>query len=314
MARHASRKAVYAALAGNLLIAATKFTAAVFTGSSAMLSEAFHSCVDSCNQLLLLHGMRRSATAPDTLHPYGYGKELYFWTFVVAVLVFAVGSGVSIYEGVTHLRHPVPLTHVYATYIVLGAAFVFEGSSLTIAIREFQRRRTHGGIVGELHRSKDPSLLAVLFEDSAALLGLVIAFAGISLAEALGLPRLDAAASIGIGLLLAVVAFWLAYESKGLLVGESVAPRTLADIRRIIDAEPRVMRLIDALTMHLGPDDVLLTLDVDFADRLSTSEVEDTVVDLEERIRARHPEVQRIFIEAKSWRRRRSRRTGSGGD
>jgi len=218
-----------------------------------------------------------------------------------------VGAGVSLYEGVTHLRHAEPLTHVYVSYIVLVVAFVFEGSSLTIAIREFQRRRTQGNVFREVHRSKDPSLLAVLFEDSAALLGLVIAFVGITLARTLDEPRFDAAASIGIGLLLAAVAFWLAYESKGLLVGESVAPQTLADIRRIIDEDPRVMRLVDALTMHLGPEDVLLTLDVDFDDRLSTSEVEDTIVDLEERIRHRHPEVRRIFIEAKSWRRRRTR-------
>lgn len=304
MAKHSSRKAVYAALAGNLLIAATKFVAAILSGSSAMLSEGFHSCVDSCNQLLVLHGMRRSAAAPDQLHPYGYGKELYFWTFVVAVLVFALGAGVSIYEGITHLAQPEPLAHVYVTYIVLGVAFVFEGSSLTVAVREFQRRRTQGSVFREVRRSKDPALLAVLFEDSAALLGLLIAFAGITLAEALGIPQFDAGASIGIGLVLALVAFWLAYESKGLLVGESVAPAVLADIRRIVDADPRVVRLVDVLTMHLGPNDVLLTLDVDFADWLSTTAVEDTIADLEGRIQARHPEIRRIFIEAKSWRQR----------
>lgn len=305
MARQSSRIAVHAALAGNLLIAATKFTAALMTGSSAMLSEAFHSTVDSANQLLLLYGMHRAATKPDALHPYGYGKELYFWTFVVAVLFFALGSGVSIYEGVRHLRHPHPLAHVFENYIVLGIAFVFEASSWTIAMRELGRRRTQKSLIREVHRSKDPSLLAVVFEDSAALIGLVIAAAGITLAWVLDAPQYDAWASIGIGAVLAVVASWLAYESKNLLVGESMAPGKLDEIRRIVGDDPRVVRLVDALTMHLGPEDVLLNLDVEFADRLSTDQVEDTIVNLEARIRERFPEVRRIFIEAKSLRRRR---------
>ncbi len=306
MARHSSRVAVYAALAGNLLIAATKFVAALMTGSSAMLSEAFHSTVDSANQLLLLYGMRRASTKPDALHPYGYGKELYFWTFVVAVLFFSLGSGVSIYEGIRHLRHPQSLAHVFESYIVLGIAFVFEGTSWTIAIRELLRRRTQPNLIREVHRSKDPSLLAVIFEDTAALVGLLFATAGITLAKLLQAPQYDAWASIGIGVVLAVVATWLAYESKNLLVGESMAPHKLEAIRRIIDQDPRVLRLIDALTMHLGPEDVLLNLDVEFADRLSTDEVEDAVVNLEDRIRASFPEVRRIFIEAKSLRRRRA--------
>lgn len=305
MARQSSRIAVHAALSGNLLIAATKFTAALMTGSSAMLSEAFHSTVDSANQLLLLYGMHRAATKPDALHPYGYGKELYFWTFVVAVLFFALGSGVSIYEGVRHLRHPHPLAHVFENYIVLGIAFVFEASSWAIAMRELGRRRTQKSLIREVHRSKDPSLLAVVFEDSAALIGLVIAAAGITLAWVLDAPQYDAWASIGIGAVLAVVASWLAYESKNLLVGESMAPGKLDEIRRIVGDDPRVVRLVDALTMHLGPEDVLLNLDVEFADRLSTDQVEDTIVNLEARIRERFPEVRRIFIEAKSLRRRR---------
>ncbi len=305
MAKHESKKAVIAALIGNTLIAITKFIAAMMSGSSAMLSEALHSCVDCCNQLLLLHGMRRAARPADTYHPYGYGKELYFWTFVVAVLVFALGAGLSIYEGVTHLKHAQPLTNIYISYAVLGAALVFEGISLLIAWREFRRRRKRETIFQAVHRTKDPTLIAVLFEDSAAMLGLIVAFAGITASQVFHAPLFDALASIGIGIILAAVALWLAYESKGLLVGESVAPKTLEDIRRIITEDTRVTRLVDALTMHLGPDDVLLTLDVDFADRLSTSEVEDTVVDLEQRIQHHHPEVKRIFIEAKSWSRRK---------
>lgn len=303
--RHASKTSVIAALAGDTLIAITKFIAASITGSSAMLSEAFHSCADSCNQLLLLYGLRASTAAPDEFHPYGYGKELYFWSFVVAVVVFAMGSGVSIYEGVMRLHYPQPLGDVLASYIVLAIAALFEAGSWTVAIREFQRRRTSDSVILDVHRSKDPSLIAVLFEDSAALAGLFIAFVGITAAHQLKDPAYDAWASIAIGVVLAVVAAWLAYESKGLLVGEAVSPRTLQDIRTIIVQDPRVVRLIEALTMHLGPNDVLLTLDVDFADRLSTSEVEDTIVDLERRIQTRHPEIKRIFIEAKSWSRRR---------
>ena len=306
MARHSSRVTVYAALAGNLLIAATKFVAAMMTGSSAMLSEAFHSTVDSANQLLLLYGMRRASTKPDALHPYGYGKELYFWTFVVAVLFFALGSGVSIYEGIRHLRHPHPLAHEFENYLVLGIAFVFEGTSWTIAMRELFRRRTQPNLIREVHRSKDPSLIAVIFEDTAALVGLLIATLGITMARLLHAPQYDAWASIGIGAVLAAVATWLAYESKNLLVGESMAPRKLEAIRRIVDDDPRVLRLVDALTMHLGPDDVLLNLDVEFDNRLSTDDEEDTVANIEDRIRESFPEVRRIFIEAKSLRRRRA--------
>jgi len=311
MSKHASKKTVIAALIGNTLIAVTKFVAAAMSGSSAMLSEALHSTVDCSNQLLLLYGMRRAARPADTYHPYGYGKELYFWTFVVAVLVFALGAGLSIYEGITHLEHAQPLTNVHISYAVLGAALVFEGISWWIAWREFHRRRKRQTIFQAVHRTKDPALIAVLFEDSAAMLGLLVAFAGIAASQVFHAPLFDALASIGIGIILGAVALWLAYESKGLLVGESVDPQTLDDIRHIITADSRVMRLADALTMHLGPDDVLLTLDVDFADHLSTSEVEETVVDLEQRIQQHHPEVKRIFIEAKSWSRRK--KGGEGG-
>lgn len=305
MARHESKTAVIAALTGNTLIAITKFIAAAMSGSSAMLSEALHSCVDCCNQLLLLYGMQRAARPADPSHPYGYGKELYFWTFVVAVLVFALGAGLSIYEGISHLEHAEPLSNLYINYAVLAAALVFEGISWWIAWREFHRRRRRETIFQAVHRTKDPTLIAVLFEDSAAMLGLLVAFAGITASQVFHAPLFDALASITIGVILGAVALWLAYESKGLLVGESADPGTLEDIRRITTEDDRVTRLVDALTMHLGPDDVLLTLDVDFADRLSTSEVEETVVDLEQRIQQHHPEIKRIFIEARSWSRRK---------
>ncbi len=294
-----------AALIGNGVIAVTKFAASLFTGSSAMLSEAFHSCVDTVNQVLLLYGLRRSTAPADASHPYGYGKELYFWTFVVAIMVFALGAGISLYEGITHLQHPQVITDTYVNYIVLGVALIFEGNSWWIALREFQKRRTKETIFQKVHRTKDPTLIAVLFEDSAAMLGLAVAFAGIVASQVFDSAQFDAWASIGIGMILAVVAAWLAYESKGLLVGEGVEPQTLEDVKRIITADARVTRLVEVLTMHLGPQDVLLTLDVDFADRLSTSEMEETIVDLERRIQHHHPEITRIFIEAKSWSRRK---------
>ncbi len=270
-----------------------------------MLSEAFHSCVDSGNQLLLLYGIRRAGRPADQFHPFGYGKELYFWTLIVAMLVFALGAGASLYEGIDHLRAPRAISNVYVNYAVLALAACFEAGTLWIASREFQKRRGRQSILQEIRRTKDPSLIAVLFEDSAALLGLIVAFAGITASRFFEEPALDAWASIGIGLILAGVAMWLAYESKGLLIGESAAKETIDGVRRIISADPRVTRIVDMLTMHLGPSDILLNLDIDFADDLSTTEVEDAIVELEERIAHQYPDIRRIFIEAKSWARRK---------
>lgn len=305
MPAYSSRKAIYAALIGNSLIAVTKFIAAAYSGSSAMLSEAFHSCADSGNQLLLLHGLRRAVRPPDETHPFGYGKELYFWTFVVAILIFGLGAGASLYAGIVHLRHPRPIEHLTVNYAVLATAILFEAGTWWVAFGEFQKGRRWRTFFQEVRATKDPTLIAVLFEDSAALAGLAVALGGITAAYVLDIPELDAWASVGIGLLLAAVATWLAYESKGLLVGESAERKIVDDVRRTIAADPRVTRLIEALTMHLGPTDVLLTLDVDFADHLTTSEIEDAIVELERRIQGPHPEIKRIFIEAKSWTRRR---------
>lgn len=305
MTIYSSKKAIYAALVGNSLIAVTKFIAAAISGSSAMLSEAFHSCADSGNQLLLLYGFRRARRPPDRTHPFGYGKELYFWTFVVAILLFGLGAGASLYAGIVHLRQPRTIEHLYLNYAVLATAILFEAVTLWVAFGEFQKGRRWRTFFQEVRRTKDPTLITVLFEDSAALAGLALAAAGITAAHRLGMPELDAWASIAIGLLLAAVATWLAYESKGLLVGEAAERKILDDVRRTIAADRRVTRLIEALTMHLGPADILLTLDVDFADRLTTSQIEDAIFDLERRIQGQHPEIKRIFIEAKSWTRRR---------
>lgn len=301
MASSSSKKVIYAALAGNALIAGTKFTAAMVTGSSAMLSEAIHSLVDTGNQWLLLYGIRRSQRLPDARHPFGYGMEVYFWTFVVAILVFAVGAGVSFYEGIAKLRNPTVLSDVHINYIVLGVAIVFEAAVWWFAAKEFNRRRDNVGILTAIRRSKDPTVFTVLFEDSAALLGLVIALVGILLAQYLDMPVFDGIASIGIALVLALTAMVLAYESKGLLIGESAHPEVCSGIEQMIGADNRILVTNEVLTLHFGPQDVLLTLSVDFADNLDSVEVEAAISELEQNIKARYPEIKRVFIEAQSW-------------
>jgi len=308
MADHSSKKAIIAAFIGNGLIAITKFVAAGISGSSAMLSEAFHSCVDSGNQLLLLYGMKKSAQAPDTSHPFGYGKELYFWAFVVAVLVFALGAGVSIYEGIAHLQHAKPPTNSTINYIVLALALVFESFSFWVAIREFQQMKGDMSYFQAINRAKDPSIVAVVFEDSAAMLGLLVALAGVTAATVWHMPVFDAVASIIIGVILAVVALWLAIESKALLIGESANPEIVASISQIVAEHHQVNRTQDVLTMHMGPNDILLNLNVDFQDSLSASEIESLIIELEKKIQSRHSEIKRIFIEARSITRRAGRR------
>ncbi len=300
MTDHASKKVVFAALAGNSLIAITKFAAA-YTGSSAMLSEAIHSVVDTGNQGLLLYGMWRAKRPADAVHPFGYGMELYFWTFVVAILIFAVGAGVSMYEGIHKLSDPTPVTDAYVAYIVLGLAMIFEAGAWWIAFKEFRRSKGKLGYFMAMRETKDPAVLTVLFEDSAAMLGLVVAFVGIWLGDQLGIPEIDAAASIVIGLILAVVAALLAYEAKGLLIGEGASPETLDRLRQVIGAEDGILRLNELLTMHLGPRDVLLNISLDFKADLSSNDVERVVSTLERKIKEAVPEVTRVFVEAQSW-------------
>ena len=229
---HSSKKVILAALIGNSLIAVTKFAAAAFTGSSAMLSEGIHSLVDTGNQVLLLYGLKRANKPPDELFPFGYGKEIYFWCFVVAILIFAVGAGVSLYEGVHHIRSPQPLHNVMVNYVVLALAMVFEGAAWYYAIRAFTRAKGKWGYLEAVQRSKDPSLFVVLFEDSAAMIGLIVAFLGIALTQLTGIEQFDGIASVIIGLILAGTAIWLAYETKGLLIGESANAHVIKDIRR----------------------------------------------------------------------------------
>jgi cation diffusion facilitator family transporter len=295
--------AVYGALAANLAIAVTKFVVALASGSSALLAESFHSLVDSGNQALLLVGLRRSRRPADSGHPFGHGKELYFWTLMVGVLLFGVGGGVSVYEGVQHLAHGSEEIQPFWAYMVLGCAFVFEGASFTIALRRFLGRLSPGqSFWTELHRSKDPTVVTVLAEDSAALLGILVAASGVFLSARMGSAIPDGVASIVIGVLLASVATFLVYESRGLLIGESVDPRVAEAVRRMANEDPAVLSVGPPMTMHLGPEDVLLNLDLRFRPGLSTSEIEAAVERLERRVRDEHPSIRRIFLEVNALR------------
>lgn len=305
MASHASKKVIYAALFGNGLIAITKFIATFITGSSAMFSEAIHSVVDMGNQGLILFGIKRSQRPPDSTHPFGYGMELYFWTFVVAILIFAVGAGVSMYEGFHKLKQPEEINRVYINYIVLGLAMIFEGYAWTVAFREFKRHKGDLSYLEAVRRSKDPTVFTVLFEDSAAMLGLIVALLAIYGATSLGMPELDGVASILIGVILAVTAVLLAYESKSLLIGERARTEVIGGIRDLVVKHPEIIAVNELLTMHLGPKDILLNLSVDFDDRVSSNAVEEAISDLEVRIKEKYPEVSRVFIEAQSWQRHR---------
>lgn len=308
MAKGSGRKVIVAAMLGNGLIAVTKFIASAVTGSAAMFSEAIHSVVDTGNQVLLLYGMGRAKRPATPEYPFGFGRELYFWAFVVAILIFGIGSGLSIYEGVRHLQHPEPVENPVINYVVLGLAMLFEGGAWWVALREFRRTKGRLGWLQAVRQSKDPAVFTVLFEDSAAMVGLTIAFVGILLGQILDEPRFDGAASLMIGLVLAATAALLAYETKGLLIGESADPAIVEEVRHLVSQDRRIERAIKVLTMHMGPDDILLNLSVEFRDQLSAPEVEDAVCSLEHRIQGRFPEFRRVFIEAESLREHRARR------
>jgi cation diffusion facilitator family transporter len=296
-----SKKVIYAALAGNTLIAITKFAAAMWTGSSAMLSEAVHSVVDTGNQGLLLHGMKRSKKPADAMHPFGYGMELYFWTFVVAILIFVGGAAISIYEGIHKIQHPIAAKDTLINYIVLALAMTFEAGAWWVAYKEFNKSRGEVSLIRAVRRSKDPTVFTVLFEDTAAMLGLIVAFVGIGLADLLHIPVLDGVASILIGVILAGTAMLLAYECKGLLVGEAASPEMQESIRRLIARQRGIRRVNEVLTMHLGPGDILVNISVDFDDHLDSAEVEEVISNLERILMMRHEEIKRVFIEAQAW-------------
>lgn len=293
---HESPLAIYGAIAANLAIAATKFAVAAHTGSSAMLSEAIHSTVDTGNGVLLLWGLRQSRRPPNALHPFGHGRDLYFWSLIVAVLIFGLGGGVSFYEGVSHLRHPQPLRDPFWNYVVLGAAIVFEGASFGIAWREFRKEARGRPVWEALHMSRDPTTYTVLAEDAAALTGLVIAAAGISLAHATGRPELDGIASMLIGLVLAGVAVLLVREARGLLVGEGVRPQTAAAIEALAREHLEIVSTGPVRSMYLGPDEALLTFDLEFRPDTSTAHATEVVEALRDAIRRRYPMLTNVHI------------------
>ncbi|MEM6612367.1 MAG: cation diffusion facilitator family transporter [Cyanobacteria bacterium P01_C01_bin.72] len=296
----AAKKTIYAAMTANFAIAITKFIAASVTGSSAMLSEGIHSVVDTGNELLLLWGLRLSKKPADDSHPFGYGQELYFWTLIVALFIFAIGGGMSIYEGILHVNHPEPLTDPRWNYGVLGLAVIFEGYSWNVALQEFLNSKGEESFWQGIRASKDPTIFTILFEDTAALIGLFVAFLGVLGGHVLNNVYLDGVASIIIGVILCGVALLLATESKDLLIGEGAKPEVVANIRKITNDDPAVEKVIKVLTLHFGPQEVLLNLEITFVNELETEELAIAVERLESSIRSQHSEIQNIFIEAKS--------------
>jgi cation diffusion facilitator family transporter len=292
-----SRKTIFVAIAANVGIAVAKFVGFAFTGSSAMLSEAIHSLVDCGNGGLLLFGQRQAAKPADELHPFGYGKELYFWSLIVAVLIFVLGGGISVAEGIDHVRHPAPETSATWAYAILLASVVFEGYSFVVSIREFKEAHPGAPILRSIHTSKDPSSFTVIFEDTAALLGLIFALLGIWLSHSMGMPRADGAASILIGLLLLTVSVLLIAECKNLLVGEGADRETLRSIRELATADPDVLATGYPFTMYFGPHTALLVMNIKFREGLSGAEHKAAIERIETAIRSRHPEIQHISLE-----------------
>lgn len=292
-----SKTTVYGALAANIGIAVMKFIAAGITGSSAMLSEAIHSTVDSGNALLLLLGMSRSKRPADDEHPFGHGKEIYFWSLIVSILIFGLGGGMSIYEGISHLRHPEPLSNPLWNYLVLGGAFLFESASFAIAIHGFNKEKGDGTFFQELRKSKDPSSFGVIYEDSAALIGLIVAFLGVFLGHYFNNAYIDGAASILIGIVLALVAVIMVAESRDLLIGESARSEMVISIREMVMQDPDVQNVRSPLTMQMAPDDVLLLLDVQFKE-IPASEMIKVIARLENAIQTKFPDIKRIYVEA----------------
>jgi len=295
-----SKFVLIAALAANLGIAIAKFVAAAMTGSAAMLTEGFHSVVDSLNQILLLYGQKRAARPADATHPTGYGRELYFWSFVVAILIFATGAGLSVYEGVVHLRAPEPPQDPLIAYVVLVVSFLLEGASWITAVRGFAGAKGKQGWWEAIRSSKDPPAFIVLFEDSAALAGLVIAGIGIFLSHETNDGRWDGVASILIGVVLGVVAILLARESKDLLIGERASPELVAAIREAIDTRPEVVRVGEVITVHLGPQSVFVATSVDFVDSVSAGAVEVLIADVEARLRNDWPQIGSVYIKPRA--------------
>jgi cation diffusion facilitator family transporter len=310
-----SKKAIYGAIAANTAIAVSKFVAAFFSGSASMFSEGIHSLVDTGNGILLLHGIRRSKKPPTADHPFGFGKEIFFWSFVVAILIFALGGGVAIYEGVRHLYHPREMENVGWNYLVLTLAMLFEGSALRVALKAFGATRGRKPFLRALRESKDSATIAVVIEDTAALLGLSVALLSVFLGQITGWAYFDGLGSILIGLILVCVSLFFAHECQGLLVGEGLLPEDVATVSRILAEESSVGAFKRPLSLYFGPSEVLVNLEVDFKDDLSADEIEQTIDGIEAKIKQAIPAVNRIFIEADTVRKAAKQRgdLGTGG-
>ncbi|MFL5810533.1 MAG: cation diffusion facilitator family transporter [Flavisolibacter sp.] len=292
-----SKFAIYSALCANLLIAITKFIAAAVTKSSAMLSEGIHSMVDTSNEILLLLGIRKSKKEPDSKRPFGYGKEIYFWSFIVSILIFGVGAGISFYEGITHLQHPQVIRNPLWNYIVLGIAFLFDGISFIIALKTFNKQRGDQPFWTSVKKSKDPTSFVVLFEDAADVLGLTVAFLGVYLGHAYQNPYFDAIASIIIGLILTAVSLVLTKESKSLLMGETTSPEVIDDVTKIANSHFAVHNIRQQLSMVLSPKETLLILKLNVKKDLSSSQIIEAIESIKNKIRAKHPNIRQLFIE-----------------
>lgn len=293
-----NKTVIYAALIGNGLISITKFVAAGITGSSAMMAEGIHSLVDTGNQGLLLFGIKKAQAPPDDRHPFGHGKEIYFWSFVVAILIFALGSGVALYEGVHRVMHPEPVTNPMVNYVVLILAMLFEGVAWYLAYKEFRRFQGPRSLPAAVQASKDPTTFVVLFEDTAAMLGLMVAFVGLVLNQWLEMPIFDGIATLCIGVILALTAVWMAVRTKSLLIGESADPELIADVRGRAAEVDAIVAVNEVLTLHMGPNFILLNVSVDFKDDVPAGDVENAIERLTGEIRGAHEDVKRVFIEA----------------
>lgn len=296
MAAGGSNMAIFGAITANTLIAISKFLAAFFTGSSAMLAEGIHSLVDTGNGLLLLLGIKRSKRKPDKLHPFGYGKEIYFWSFVVSMLIFAVGGGFAIYEGIHALQDPVLIEDPTWNYAVLGAAILFEGGALYVALKAFNKSRAYGNIYTSIVKSKDAATFAVIIEDTAAIVGLIVALLGVFLSRYFENPYFDGGASILIGIILLLVSTFLAKESKDLLLGESADEAVICEVEGILDKHPDVVKWGLPATMHFGPNNILMVLELDLNDKLDLLESEKLLAELRKEIKTSQPTISKVFF------------------
>lgn len=298
MAAGGSNIAIYGAIGANTLIAISKFIAASFTGSSAMMAEGIHSLVDTGNGLLLLLGIKRSKQKPDKMHPFGYGKEVYFWSFVVSVLIFALGGGFALYEGIHAVQDPHVIEEPTWNYAVLTAAILFEGTALYLALKTFNKsRKNKRNLIRNIIKSKDAATFAVIIEDTAALMGLIIALLGVFLSQYLNNPYVDGIASMVIGLLLLAVATFLARESKGLLLGESATPETISEIEKILSENMNIKDWNLPQTMHFGPNNILLVVELDLIDDLNLEEAEKVMENLRSEIKHKHPKIRQVYIQ-----------------